>query len=195
MLRMSVTGEGLPSLLDAVEALGTEAKAKRAFRRALNEAGRDVTAPTYRALAAQTGLKIMVARRALRPKRASMQDLSFELRGTGGDIGLKYFGARETRGGVSAAPFGKREVFAGTFIKGGFFPGRKTLKFGGHVFRPKWFGDRKWGRAFTKAKSGVIIPNEMVKGETAETFRRIGGKKLQEKVERHISLVTKGVLT
>ena len=194
MLRLSIQGQGLPMLHEATKILGTEAKARRAYRRALNEAGRDVTAPTYRALAKQTGLKPGVTRRALSAKKADMASLSFELHGRGGDISLKYFGARETREGVSAAPFGKRTVFAGRFMKGGKFPKRKTLKLGGHVFRPK-YGSRKWGRPFDRQKSGVIIPNEMVVGTTAQTFREVGESKLAEKVRRHIKLVTKGVLT
>lgn len=194
MLRMSIAGYGLPMLHEAAEILGSDAKARRAYRRALNEAGRDTTAPTYRALAKQTGLKVMVARKALRAKKAGMQDLSFELRGTGGDISLKYFGARETRHGVSAAPFGKRTLFEGRFMKGGLFPNRKTLKLGGHAFKPR-YGERKWGRPFTREKSGVIIPIEMVKGTTARTFQETGGSKLAEKVARHIKLTTKGVLS
>jgi len=196
-LRMSINGNGLPMLHEAAVILGSEAKARRAYRRALNEAGRDTTAPTYRALAKQTGLKPTVARRALRAKKAAMGSLSFELHGKGGDIGLKWFGARETRQGVSAAPFGKRGIWAGSFIKGGLFPNRKTLKFNGTVFRPGYGGmfSHAWGRPFSKVRSGVIIPREMVKGVTAETFQSVGGSKLAEKVNRHIRLVTKGVLS
>lgn len=194
MLRLSIHGQGLPLLTEAAEVLGSEAKGRRAYRRALNEAGRDVTPPTYRALAKQTGLKPGVTRRALRAQKASMTSLSFELHGKGGDISLKYFGARETRAGVSAAPFGKRRVFAGRFMKGGKFPNRKVLKLGGHAFKPMW-GERRWGRPFTREKSGVIIPNEMVVGTTSQTFRSVGESKLAEKVSRHIRLVTKGVLS
>ena len=106
-------------------------------------------------------------------------------------MALKYFGARETRRGVSAAPFGSRQVFSGTFIKPGRFPNRITMKKGGQVF------ERAGMSRFPidKQKSGVVIPNEMVKGLTADAFERIGQAKLAEKVARHVKLITKGVLT
>ncbi|NDV88789.1 hypothetical protein GTW51_19010 [Aurantimonas aggregata] len=191
-LMLTVRGNGLPRLEDAVEALG-EKKARNAYRRAINEAGRDTKTPTQRALAEQTGLKVGVARKALRVKKASASDLQYELQGKGGFIRLKYFGARETRRGVSAAPFGQRQVLAHTFIKGGLFPGRKELGLGGQVFRPT--RGTRWGRDFETMKSDVRIPDEMVKGATADAFQRIGQAKLSEKVARHIRLVTKGVLT
>lgn len=192
-LRLTIHGNGIHRFEEAVQTLG-EKKASNAYRRAINEAGRDTKAPTTRALAKQTGLKVGVARKALRETKASAQTLTFKLTGTGGDIALKHFGARETRKGVSAAPFGQRRLFPSRFIKGGLFPKRKELKFGGHVFRAD-ISSRKWGRGFELQKSGVIIPNEMVKGITAEAFQRIGQTKLGEKVARHIRLSTKGVLS
>lgn len=192
-LRLTVVGNGMHRFEEAVETLG-EKRARVAYRRAINEAGRDTKAPTTRALAKQTGLKYGVVRRALRETKASASTLTYVLRGQGGDIALKHFGAKETRKGVTAAPFGQRRLFPGRFMKGGFFPKRKTLKLGGHVFRPN-FGTKKWGRDFTLQKSGVIIPNEMVTGITAEAFQRIGQQKLGEKVARHIRLSTKGVLS
>lgn len=189
-LSLTIRGNGIQRLEDAVRVLG-EGKARAAYRRAINEAGRDTKTPTQRALAKQTGLKVSVTRRALRDTKASSADLEYKLTGQGGDIALKYFGARETRRGVSAAPFGNREVFAGTFIKAGRFPNRVAMKKGGHAF------ERRGMSRFPihKVESGVVIPEEMVKGVTAETFERVGRGKLVEKVTRHIRLATKGVLT
>jgi hypothetical protein len=191
-LTLRITGDGLPRLEEAVKALG-EGKARNAYRRAINEAGRDTKTPTQRALAKQTGLKVGVARKAFRVSKASSANLEYKLEGKGGFIRLKYFGARETRKGVSAAPFGQRKVFAHHFIRGGLFPGRQELGLGGQVFRPT--RGTRWGRDFETAKSAVRIPDEMVKGVTADAFERVGQTKLGEKIRRHVKLVTKGVLT
>jgi hypothetical protein len=189
-LTLRIRGNGLRRFEDAVEVLG-EAKARNGYRRAVNEAGRDTKTPTGRALAKQTGLKVGVTRKALRDTKASSSNLEYKLTGRGGDIALKHFGARETKRGVSAAPFGQRTVFGGTFIKGGRFPNRVDIGKGGQVFQ------RTGGARFPieKVKSGVIIPNEMVKGATAQTFTDIGRSKLEDKVAKHIRLITKGVLS
>lgn len=191
-LSITIRGDGLERFEDAVEKLG-EKKAKVAYRRAINDAGRDTKTPTQRALAKQTGLKVKVTRKALVVSKASSHRLEYKLTGHGGDISLKYFMAREIRKGVSAAPFGQRQVFARHFIKGARFPNRKTLSMGGHVFEPS--EAKTWGRTITKRQSGVIIPNEMVKGATAAAFERTGQAKLQEKIARHVQLMTKGVLS
>lgn len=193
-LSITITGDGLPKLEAAVKALGSESKARAAFRRAINEAGRDTKTPTKRALAKQTGLKISVANRALVTKKASSSDLSYQLTGKGGFIRLKYFGARETRNGVSAAPRGNRQVFVDTFIKGGRFPKRVDIGKGGQVFDPSAY-TRRWGRPYETKYSDVRIPDEMVTGITAQAFERIGQQKLAEKVARHIKLVTDGVIS
>ncbi|MGQ3671798.1 hypothetical protein ACT6QG_05315 [Xanthobacter sp. TB0136] len=193
MLKVQIKGNGLERFEQAVKTLG-EGKAKRAFRMAINQAGRDTRKPTYDALADQTGLKKRVTRKALKAKTASANNLSYTLTGRGGDIGLKHFGGRETRKGVSAAPWNKRQVFDGTFMKGGLFPKRKTLNLNGHAYEPNT-ATNKWGRKFTKAKSGLTIPQEMVKDITAETFERVGQAKLGEHIPKVIAKVTNGVIT
>lgn len=190
MLILSVKGDGIRRFEAAVEVLG-EAKARNAYRRALNDAGRDTRKPTYDALAQQTGLRKMTTRKALHPIKAMGGNLEFKFVGKGGFIALKYFKARETRAGVSAAPRGQREVFATSFMKGGLFPDRKELALNNQVFYPYPGG---WGRKFFKARSDVRIPDEMVQGTTAATFERVGLTKLDAKLARHIKLVTDGVL-
>lgn len=192
-LTLTIRGNGIERMEEAVRVLG-EKRARAAYRMAVNDAGGKTKTKTGQALAKQTGLKPSVTRKALRESKASDADLTYSLRGQGGDIALKYFGARETRKGVSAAPFGKREVFAHHFIKGGLFPGRKDIGRGGHVFEAD-SGTGKWGRSYSKAKSGVVIPNEMVKGTTAQTFESIGLKELDVKIAYQLKRATKGVLS
>lgn len=140
-----------------------------AVARALNRTGDSARVQMTRELTAQTGLKRKVIVAALKsPKRAAAGSLFYAIGSHGGDIRLKYLGAKETSSGVSAAPWGERKVYPHTFMKGGLFPNRHGGPFGdkGHVYV------RAYGGRFPLrvAKSGLFIPKEMVKGRTEEAF-------------------------
>ena len=142
-----------------------------------------------RTLAKQTGLPQRVIKKAVAKKKASYSDFTYRLRATGGDISLKHFKARETRKGVTAAPFGKRTLFEGNFIKGGHFPNRKTAKgLNGHVFEPDR-SESRWGRGAELIKSGVIIPQQMLEGETAEGFNEIVSKNLPRRFDHELNRI------
>lgn len=138
-----------------------------AIRRAINRTGDMATTQMVRALTSQTGLKRAVIVRALHKLKAGLGSLSYTIRSRGGNVSLKYFKARETGKGVSAAPWGGRRVYAGSFIKGGLFPNRVAIpRLNGQVFM-------RTGSArmpIVKVKSGLFIPTEMVKGATASAF-------------------------
>lgn len=171
-----------------------------ALGRALQHTGAKAKTQVIRALTTQTGLPRKVIVKAVKvrgvaygnPERVIMgtpqgQRLSYTLETSGGDISLKFFKPRETRAGVSAAPWGVRRVFPGTFLKGGRFPSRLALSMGGHVFM----------RVATARgpiavqKSGVYIPDEMVKGETAAAFQQVVDRDLAPRVEHEISILMK----
>src|SRR5690606_7015065 len=120
--------------------------------------------------------------RTVKIKRPSYTDLTYEMRASGGDVALKYFDPRETRKGVSARPFGKRQVFPSTFMKGGRFPNRKGMVFNGHVM--KRVGPDRF--PIEVQKSGVIIPEQMVSGETAAAFQRVVREVLPRRVEHEL---------
>src|SRR5690606_18421886 len=87
-------------------------------------------------LVAQTGMKYGVFVRALRSSNATPGNLAFRLRARGGNVRLKFFFPKEGQAGTSAAPWNKRIVRPGTFLKGGRFPNRVALRFGkGNVFK------------------------------------------------------------
>ncbi|MBG6148649.1 hypothetical protein IWQ51_006816 [Labrenzia sp. EL_142] len=134
---------------------------------ALNRAGSQGRTRTGRALAKQTGLKLRTIRAAMIPVRASAGSLTYRIKARGGDVALKHFAARETRRGVSARPFGQRQIFAGKFIKGGKFPARVAIGLGGHVYART--GSNRL--PIKKQKSGVIIPSEMIRGESAKAWQ------------------------
>lgn len=179
---------GVRRLERAMLALGPQ-KFRVVGNRVVNRTGDMARTHVRKALTKQTGLKRTVIVKAVRVARSTPANLTYRMSARGGDIALKFFAPRETRAGVSATPFGVRKVFAGTFIKGGRFPDRKGVVFHGHVMK------REGAARFpiTVQQSGVIIPQEMVKGETASGFNRIAREVLPRRMLHEISRATGGV--
>lgn len=183
--------EGLKRFEAGIRALG-DRKMRAVGNRAVNRTGDMARTQVRRALTKQTGLKRRVIVEAVKVTRSTPATLIYRMSAAGGDISLKHFAARETRRGVSAAPFGKRKIFAHTFIKGGLFPDRKTLAYGGEVFMPD-LASSDWGRTFEVQKSGVVIPAEMVKGETKAAFERTVATVLPARLEHELHRATGGI--
>ncbi|WP_022722958.1 hypothetical protein [Rhodopseudomonas sp. B29] len=140
-----------------------EQRAPAAIARAVRRTGDMTKTRMVRSLTKQTGLKRDVIVRAIKPRPAG---LTYSLMSRGGNVHLKYFKARETRKGVSAAPWNHRRVFAGTFIKGGRFPKRVGLNLGGQTYARTGKGRTP----IVSQRSGLFIPREMVSGNTAAEF-------------------------
>jgi hypothetical protein len=160
-------------------------RAPAAIGRAIKRTGDMTATRVVRSLTAQTGLKRPVIVRAVKKQPAGMQ---YRLKTRGGNVALKYFKARETRKGVSAAPWNARRVFTGTFIKGGLFPKRKALNLGGQVFA-------RTGASrvpIAKQKSGLFIPTEMISGATRATFLNAVRTILPPRLQHEISAILKG---
>lgn len=187
MISLSIDAAALGRLANAFASAG--AQAPHAIRRGLNRTGDKVRTQVKRALVPQTGLKAAVINRAVKAKRANYGNLAYELRSRGGNVSLKYFGARETRKGVSAAPHGQRQIFPGAFIKGGRFPGRVALRMGGHVFKRTGAGRTP----IEKQKSGVYIPDEMVSGNSERVFYAEASKRLADDVAHELYAILAGV--
>lgn len=152
--------------------------------RIVNQVGERAKTQVIRALAKQTGLPRRTIVKAVGdPQRATGSRLSYEMATRGGNIRLKYLAPRETRPGVMAKPWGKRELFAGTFMRGGRFPNRVDVPaFDGHVYRRL----NRSGTKITQARSGMEIPTEMTRAQTRAAFERIAGPLLQQRVEAAI---------
>ena len=183
--------ESLNRFDNALKALGSK-KMGQAANRAVNRAGDMARTQVRQKLTRQTGLKRPTIVKAVKVSRSSPQTLVYRMAAHGGDVSLKYFGARETKAGVSAAPFGKRKVFASTFMRAGWWPNR--------VVKPGWNGQvfARAGAArfpIEKQKSGVIIPNEMVQGETRDAFRSTVARVLPQRLDHEINRLTKGVVS
>lgn len=159
--------------------------APNVLRLAVKHTGGKAVSAMRSALVGQTGLKRGTLVRAI---KGASSGAGYVIKSHGGDIRLKFFGARETRKGVSAAPWNKRKVYAGTFIKGGRFPNRKGLPFGGQVMR-------RVGRKrlpIKGQKSGLYIPEEMVKGQSEAAFYRTLETDLAPRLEHELSRILSG---
>jgi len=151
--------------------------------RIVNQVGDRAKTQVIRNLTKQTGLPRKTIVKAIGdPGRARAGRLSYEMVTRGGNIRLKFFSPKETRPGVVAKPFGKRQLFPGTFMFGGRFPNRHGGKFGGHVMRRL----NASGTKLTQVRSDVVIPKEMTSGATKDAFERIAGPLLQQRVEAAI---------
>ena len=166
VLRISMADTVLQRFGNQLAALGA-GKAADAMRRASMHTGAKVRTKVARALVKQTGLKYGTMRRAIHLK-AIPGGLGFMLQSKGGDISLKYFRARETRKGVTAAPWNKRTLYESAFIKSGWQWSSRRVVLNGHVFR-RLGADRK---PIEKLRSGLYIPKEMLEGASRLTFER-----------------------
>ncbi|MBY3434834.1 hypothetical protein [Rhizobium laguerreae] len=188
MLTVTITGDGLRRFIQLSNELGS-GKAHNLYSKAINDTGAKAATATGRALSDQSGVSKKVGRKAVaRRTRSTPATLAYEIHVKGGDIALKYFKARETRNGVSAAPRNQRQVFAGTFLKAGWWPKRVTKSnWNGHVFR-------RAGDKFQVAKSDVVLPTEATSGQTADTFDR-GKNALDVRVSHYLRRLAGGALS
>lgn len=155
-------------------------KFPKVLPRIVNQVGNRAKTQVIRNLTKQTGLPRKTIVKAVGdPNPARPGKLSYEMVTRGGNIRLKYLAPRETRPGVTAIPWGKRTLFAGTFMKGGAFPNRHGGKFGGHVMRRL----NTSGTKLTQAGSGMFIPTEMTTGATASAFKSIAGPLLKQRID------------
>lgn len=138
-----------------------------AMAAALNEGGAAVREQTVSAETAQTGLQHDTLDRAQQEIPASAGSLQYTIQSHGGNVRLKYFGAKEGGGGVTAHPWNRSTFYGGAWINSGFHGNRApSPKLGGHVYR-------RTGAArlpITQVRSGLFIPTEMTQGKTASTF-------------------------
>lgn len=191
---------GLVAQLDAsaIARLGNQisaagAKAPIALARAINHTGDKARTQMTRELTNQTGLKRATIVRALKESKASAGSLTYAITSRGGNVSLKYFGARETRPGVSAAPWGRRRVYFGSFMKAGWWPKRVTKgNWHGQVFRRAGGKTGSGVDRFEKVKSGLFIPREMVTGATKAAFEQSVAANLPARLSHELGRVLGG---
>lgn len=192
-ISVQFTGDGMPRFIKAVEALGSEARARSAYRKVINAQGAILRKDAMRVLPGQVGLaKATIAKALGRSVRASNVNLRYILSTKGGFISYKYFGARETPQGVFATPRNEKVFLPKHFTMSGLFPNRQGL-FGGHVFKAVG-GSRAWGRKISKQVSDVRIPDEMVIGDMKQAFDRVA-RGIEPAMAAEIKRLTGGAVT
>ena len=159
---------GLSAYAARLDALAAGA-GRAAIAQALNEGGEDVRHMTVSAESAQTGLSTDTIDRAQRSIPATSASLAFTITSHGGNVRLKYFGAKEGGGGVTAHPWNRSTFYRGAFITSGR-PGHRapSPKLNGHVFENISGG--RWHGKIRLKRSSLFIPTEMTKGKTAAAF-------------------------
>lgn len=150
-------------------------QAPHAIRRAINHVGDKVRTQVVRTLAKQAGVKYGDARRAIRVQRANYSRFEYRIATSGKHLPLSVFGARQTRKGVSAAPWGKRRVFPHSFM----VKGRVFLRMGK-------------GRMPIRQMWGPALPKEIVKAETAAIFLATVATQLPARVAHELAALMKG---
>ncbi|PTW53907.1 minor tail protein Z (GPZ) [Breoghania corrubedonensis] len=157
-------------------------KARAAFRRGINRTGDKTFTIVRRVVAKQVGLSQskVTKKGGLQRIRANYQALEYLIISRGGFISLKEFKARQVRRGVSAAPWGKRQVFKSAF-------GPRIGALGGHVFHrtsaDRFPIEKMWGPA---------VPKEIVKDESRKAFDETAARELPPKIEHEIRRLMQG---
>jgi hypothetical protein len=177
MFSLYIEGGDLDRFAQMLVAAGE--KAPVVIQRAVTRTGTMAKTRVVRALAAQVGL---TQKRVRQDVYGSAGNQEYKISSFGGEIPLKEFNARETGAGVSATPFGSRRVFPGSFMKGGRFPARVDIGKGGHVFERA--GSRRL--PIVKVPSGVVIPEQMVQGESLDAFETTVETVLPRRIEHEL---------
>lgn len=202
-IQISWHGNGLKLLERATEALGSEAKGKRAFAMALNKTIRTVNTDVKRTLAAQMGMtqRLVVKHGGMVIKPASAGNLNALIDVRGGYMPLKDFNPSQSRKGVRAGAWGVRRLYDGTWVNrgkrasSGIGPAQKSSA-GGHVFKNTGkFNKRSKRNNGIEALWGPAVPVEVVKDESAKTFYRIADSRMPLEIERAIKALTKGAVS
>jgi hypothetical protein len=122
----------------------------KAAAAALNRVGTHANSLAVKELAEVTGLKQKDVREALSRTRATWANLQTKIAAIGRALNLIRFGARQTKRGVTASAWGRRRLYAGTFI----------ANKGRTVFKRAKVGDKRAGRLPIAPVHGPSIPRE-----------------------------------
>ena len=183
MLNITAQTAAVLDIIRALEPFGV--RLPNAQANVLNRVGTKTRNAVIPALTKQTGLSKRIITKAVKMARASPQNPRVMLITRGGEISLRYFGAHEEGSGVVATVKGDRMFYAGAFRRSGPRGRRQMVpKLNGQVYVNEDGG--RWRGHIRKIKSGVLIPAEMIRGETAKAFDRIVETDLLVEVEREL---------
>jgi Prophage minor tail protein Z (GPZ) len=168
-MKIKIEATKLAPILDAY-AKGS----KRATMRALNHAGDKAHTRVSRVLAKVMGTSYGKMSSSLETKSATEQTPVYEISAQGGHLSLASFSPRQTKRGVTAAPWGVKRTFPGTFI---------IEALGGQVFR----------RASGKLVKlwGPSLPVELVREESVKAFSTGLEDNMRNRLEHELKRLNK----
>ena len=183
MFTVTIVGNGVMRFEKAAEALGSQSRAYTAFRRALNDTSRRAFTQVKRAVSKQMGTtqQAVVNHGKLRRIPAAGTKLETSINSSGGYLPTALFAARQTKSGVSAAPWATRRIFPHTFI---------VKKLGGNVFHRTGKGRLPIQKHF-----GPAVPKELVRDQSKAAFETIASTFFPAEVMRQVRVLTSGVLS
>jgi hypothetical protein len=154
-----------------------QGSAKRAFSDALNKSADKSRTQVRRALVQQSGMPYRSVAAGMHTVRSRPNTLQYEIQQDGSETNANLFRARQVRAGVSAAPWGARQVFEGTFI---------VPRYGRKVFR-RMTDDRFPLREIW----GPNIAREILKDEPPRRWQEVLGD-LQPQIENQFARLMAG---
>lgn len=142
-------------------AVRVEGANARLLAQTLNRVMAPTATSVRRELASYTGAPYSHISAVVTPRKASPLNLTYQVDAKDGWMSLKDFSAREIRAGTSAAPWKKRRLFKGAFMKGGPKGARVPLpSLNGHVFVREGAGRLPIRKLF-----GPNVAREMVRND------------------------------
>lgn len=135
---------------------------------ALNRAAAKAKTEASKHIAKVTSLKSGQVKQAISIQKAGPFNLVAFVKAVGGKLNLKKFNATQTRKGVTAKVWGKRQLFKGAFIVNDRYVAKRI-------------GRR---RLPIKALFGPGVTHEFLKGVTVEMMKRFGAETFKKNFER-----------
>ena len=173
-------GDGIARLIAGMDRLHN--RTPDALRRALNHTGDKARTAVKSALGKQIGAPqaALVKYGGFRSVRANFARLDYQIVADGGPIPLKHFRARQTKKGVTAAPWNNRKLYKSAFI---------VDRLGGHAF---WRTGKK--RLPIERIAGPNVPKELLKDQSLAAFHA-ASQALPGRVAHEIKAITNGIVS
>ena len=184
-LDVKIDPRPIANLADALAATGKRLPAAQAL--VINRVVTRTRPKVVAAVAQKTGLYGKIISKAVRTLRASAKNPRAGLVSRGGEIGLRYFKAREEGSGVSADVAGDHLRVPGGFRRSGLTTRRMSPKLNKQVFINVEGG--KFGGKIQKVGSGVFIPLQMIEGEAREAFEATVASELPAEIAKELAKV------
>jgi minor tail protein Z (GPZ) len=180
LLEVRVDTSGLEKMGRAFRELSLDAREKAEVR-AINHVGNKAFTVMGRTMAKTMGMKVGEAKASMKKRYASAGSPAFRIVAKGSYLTLFRFGGRQTKRGASSAAWGKRRVYAHSFVAR--MPSGHT-----GIFK-RMPGSEMASRKKEKIKEmwGPAFPVEMVKGDTKLAFERLVDTDLLSRFEHELT--------